>query len=88
MAVRICRTLNSQKYLASQISKKSLSFNLQQCSASSSASTTTSKVEAGSSYSSEKTTHFGFKTVTEEEKKNKGALSFWNGSHATFCSVP
>jgi hypothetical protein len=25
-----------------------------------------------SSYSSEKTTHFGFKTVTEEEKKNKG----------------
>ena len=78
MAARIYRTLSSPNYFVSQFLKKSFPFNIQQCSASSNApitSTSTAKVEGGtsSSYSSEKTTHFGFKTVTEEEKKNKGS---------------
>jgi hypothetical protein len=67
MAVRIGRGFCSQKYLVSQTFKKSFCHNLRQCSTSAS----TTKTE-GSSYSTEKTTHFGFKTVTEEEKKNKG----------------
>lgn len=65
------RSLSSQKYLVSQIFKKTIPLNVQRCASSSSATTTSTSKPDGSSYSSEKTTHFGFKTVTEEEKKNK-----------------
>jgi hypothetical protein len=59
MAVRI-----GQKFLKSSLLSKSFLPSVQKCSS--------SAAPGGGSYSNEKTTHFGYKTVTEEEKKKKG----------------
>ena len=86
MAVRIGLGLSSQKYLVCQSLKKTFNSNninnFRHCSTS--ASTSKTKNE-GSSYSTEKTTHFGFKTVTEEEKKNKG---YTDCHKLLFYSIP
>lgn len=60
MALKITKRL-----FTSNLLKKSFLPLVQQCS-----------TATGGVYSNEKTTHFGYKTVTEEEKKNKGKILF------------
>ena len=56
-----------RKFLTSGFLQKSFLPSVVKCSTTAAATS-----GSGGSYSNEKTTHFGFKTVTEEEKKNKG----------------